>query len=81
VFFGRNPEHIGAIYPSLYKFNNSTMLEIRLLHMQQFMESLLHFLIFCGIGNLRGVVSAVQTDDLLCVTVLQVLSRTEKYSA
>jgi len=80
VFFGRNPEHIDAIYPSWYKFNNSTMLEIRLLHMQQFVESLLYFLIFYGIGNLRGVASAVQTDDLLCVTVLQVLSRTEKYS-
>lgn len=53
------------------------MLEIRLLHMQQFMESLFHFLIFCGIGNSRGIASAIQTDDPLCVTVLQVLPRTE----
>jgi hypothetical protein len=81
VFFGRIPEHFGAIYPSWYKFKNSIVLEIRLLHMQQFMESLFHFLIFCGIGTVRGVALTAQTDDLLCVPVLQVLPRTEKYSA
>jgi len=48
------------------------MLEIRLLHMQQFTESLFHFLMFCGIGSFRGFASTVQAGDLLCVTVLQV---------
>jgi hypothetical protein len=45
VFFGRIPQHIGAIYPSWYKFKNSIELEIRVLHMQQFVESLFHFLV------------------------------------
>jgi len=30
VFFGRIPEHIGAIYPSWYKFKNSIVLQMRL---------------------------------------------------
>jgi hypothetical protein len=81
VFLSRIPEHIGAVYPSWYRFQNSIVLEIRLLHMQQFMESLFHFLIFFGVGNFRGIASAVQTDDLLCVTVLKVVLHTEKYSA
>jgi hypothetical protein len=68
--FGSIPEHIVAIYPSWYKFKNSIMLEVRLLHMQQLMESLFHFLIFCGISSFWGIASTVQTDDLLCVTVV-----------